>query len=125
MDFPGDAVVPPIPQPPHPTNPQGENVPQPVVLPQQNVVVGGDAPAAAAGGDAVNVAGDAVEPAALAFGAKRPLKSDVWPHFTRFVDKNGVMKAKCKYCRKILGGDTSNGTSHLRNHKKVCSKTDS
>ncbi|CAN0903119.1 Zinc finger BED domain-containing protein RICESLEEPER 1 [Linum grandiflorum] len=30
------------------------------------------------------------------------------------------MKAKCKYCRKILGGDTSNGTSHLRNHKKVC-----
>ncbi|CAN1220922.1 Cytochrome P450 71D11 (Fragment) [Linum grandiflorum] len=37
-----------------------------------------------------------------------------------FVDKNGVMKAKCKYCRKILGGDTSNGTSHLRNNKKVC-----
>ncbi|CAN0915727.1 hypothetical protein LINGRAHAP2_LOCUS29276 [Linum grandiflorum] len=30
------------------------------------------------------------------------------------------MKAKCKYCPKILGGDTSNGTSHLRNHKKVC-----
>ncbi|CAN1240275.1 Putative AC transposase [Linum grandiflorum] len=30
------------------------------------------------------------------------------------------MKAKCKYYRKILGGDTSNGTSHLRNHKKVC-----
>ncbi|CAN0845604.1 hypothetical protein LINGRAHAP2_LOCUS4151 [Linum grandiflorum] len=30
------------------------------------------------------------------------------------------MKAKCKYCRKILGGDTSNSTSHLRNHKKVC-----
>ncbi|CAN0875052.1 hypothetical protein LINGRAHAP2_LOCUS10606 [Linum grandiflorum] len=29
------------------------------------------------------------------------------------------MKAKCKYYRKILGGDTSNGTSHLRNHKKV------
>ncbi|CAN0905887.1 Zinc finger BED domain-containing protein DAYSLEEPER [Linum grandiflorum] len=30
------------------------------------------------------------------------------------------MKAKCKYYRKILGGDTSNGTSHLKNHKKVC-----
>ncbi|CAN0876166.1 hypothetical protein LINGRAHAP2_LOCUS11143, partial [Linum grandiflorum] len=29
-------------------------------------------------------------------------------------------KAKCKYCRKILRGDTSNGTSHLRNRKKVC-----
>ncbi|CAN0847075.1 Zinc finger BED domain-containing protein DAYSLEEPER [Linum grandiflorum] len=30
------------------------------------------------------------------------------------------MKAKCKYCCKILGGDTSNVTSHLRNHKKLC-----
>ncbi|CAN0912136.1 hypothetical protein LINGRAPRIM_LOCUS833 [Linum grandiflorum] len=40
--------------------------------------------------------------------------------FTRFLDKNEVIKAKYKYCRKILGGDTSNGTLHLRNHKKVC-----
>ncbi|CAN0925612.1 hypothetical protein LINGRAHAP2_LOCUS34857, partial [Linum grandiflorum] len=94
--------------------------PLPVNLPQQHVVIGGDAPAAAAADDVVNAASDADELAALAFGAKRPLKTDVWPHFTRFRDKNGVMKAKCKYCCKILGGDTSNGTSHLRNHKKVC-----
>ncbi|CAN0903116.1 Zinc finger BED domain-containing protein RICESLEEPER 1 [Linum grandiflorum] len=85
-------------------------------LPQQ---LQADAPAAAAVvGEQANDPAD--EQHALVFGAKRPLKSDVWPHFTRFVDKNWVMKAKCKYCRKILGGDTSNGTSHLRNHKKVC-----
>ena len=60
------------------------------------------------------VGGD--EPA-LPFGAKRPIKSDVWPHFTRFLDRGGFMKTKCKYYRKILGGDTSNGTSQLRTHK--------
>ncbi|CAN0905260.1 Putative AC transposase [Linum grandiflorum] len=117
MKINGNAAVPPNPQP-QPANPQGEHDPQPVSLPQQNAVIGGDAPAAAAVDDVVNVAGDADEPAALAFGAKRPLKSDAWPHFTRFLDMNGVMKAKCKYYRKILGGDNSNGTSHLRNHTK-------
>ncbi|CAI0400254.1 unnamed protein product [Linum tenue] len=30
------------------------------------------------------------------------------------------MKVRCKYCRKPLGGETSNGTSHLRNHIKTC-----
>ncbi|CAI0387864.1 unnamed protein product [Linum tenue] len=30
------------------------------------------------------------------------------------------MKARCKYCRKSLGGETSNGTSHLRSHIKTC-----
>ncbi|CAN0892057.1 hypothetical protein LINGRAHAP2_LOCUS17330 [Linum grandiflorum] len=30
------------------------------------------------------------------------------------------MKARCKYCRKLLGGETSNGISHLRNHMKTC-----
>ncbi|CAN0905261.1 Putative AC transposase [Linum grandiflorum] len=107
MKINGNAAVPPNPQP-QPANPQGEHDPQPVSLPQQNAVIGGDAPAAAAVDDVVNVAGDADEPAALAFGAKRPLKSDAWPHFTRFLDMNGVMKAKCKYYRKILGGDNSN-----------------
>ncbi|CAN0905893.1 Zinc finger BED domain-containing protein DAYSLEEPER, partial [Linum grandiflorum] len=79
-----------------------------------------DAPTAIVVDDAGNAADDVDEPTALAFGVKRTLKSDVWSHFTRFLYKNGVMKAKCKYYRKILGGDTSNGTSHLKNHKKVC-----
>ena len=42
-----------------------------------------------------NVANDESGP--IVFGAKRPLKSDVWPYFTQFLDRNGVMKAKCKY----------------------------
>ncbi|CAN0858763.1 hypothetical protein LINGRAHAP2_LOCUS7444 [Linum grandiflorum] len=119
MENNGHAVVPPNPQPQQP-NPQGEPDPLPVNLAQQHAVIGGDAPGAAAANDAVNAAGDADELVALAFGAKRPLKSDVSPHFTRFLDENGVMKAKCKYCHKIIGGDTSNGTFHLMNHKKVC-----
>ncbi|CAN1225533.1 Zinc finger BED domain-containing protein RICESLEEPER 2 [Linum grandiflorum] len=57
---------------------------------------------------------------ALPFGAKRPLKSNVWPHFIRFLDKNNEMKARCKYCKKVLGGDTNNGTTHLRNHTTRC-----
>ncbi|CAN0925295.1 Zinc finger BED domain-containing protein RICESLEEPER 2 [Linum grandiflorum] len=57
---------------------------------------------------------------ALPFGAKRPLKSNVWLHFIRFLDKNNEMKARCKYCKKVLGGDTNNGTTHLRNHTTRC-----
>ncbi|CAN0845434.1 Zinc finger BED domain-containing protein RICESLEEPER 2 [Linum grandiflorum] len=30
------------------------------------------------------------------------------------------MKARCKYCKKVLGGDTNNGTTHLRNHTTRC-----
>ncbi|CAI0421692.1 unnamed protein product, partial [Linum tenue] len=51
--------------------------------------------------------------------AQRKLTSDVWPHFNR-VRVNGVMKARCKYCRKSLGEETSNGTSRLRTHIKTC-----
>ncbi|CAN0892056.1 hypothetical protein LINGRAPRIM_LOCUS131 [Linum grandiflorum] len=47
------------------------------------------------------------------------LTSEVWLHFSR-VRVDGVMKARCKYCRKLLGGETSNGISHLRNHMKTC-----
>ncbi|CAN0885465.1 hypothetical protein LINGRAHAP2_LOCUS15124 [Linum grandiflorum] len=30
------------------------------------------------------------------------------------------MKARCKHCKKVIGGDTNNGTTHLRNHKNRC-----
>ncbi|CAN1247643.1 Zinc finger BED domain-containing protein DAYSLEEPER [Linum perenne] len=33
---------------------------------------------------------------------------------------NGVTKARCKYCRKLLSGDSNSGTSHLRNHHRTC-----
>ncbi|CAL1383148.1 unnamed protein product [Linum trigynum] len=51
--------------------------------------------------------------------ASRCLKSDVRPHSTRLID-NGVLKAKCNYCKKVLAGKSSNGTSHLRTHRKRC-----
>ncbi|CAN1317252.1 Zinc finger BED domain-containing protein RICESLEEPER 2 [Linum perenne] len=47
------------------------------------------------------------------------LTSDVWVHFSR-IRVNGVTKARCKYCRKLLSGDSNSGTSHLRNHHKIC-----
>ncbi|CAN1753185.1 Putative AC transposase [Linum perenne] len=46
-------------------------------------------------------------------------KSPVWLHFERN-KVHDLWKAKCNYCRKLLGGDSSNGTSHLRSHVKSC-----
>ncbi|CAN1340025.1 Zinc finger BED domain-containing protein DAYSLEEPER [Linum perenne] len=46
-------------------------------------------------------------------------KSTVWLHFER--DKvHDIWKAKCNNCRKFLGGDSNNGTSHLKSHIKSC-----
>ncbi|CAN1753146.1 Zinc finger BED domain-containing protein DAYSLEEPER [Linum perenne] len=47
------------------------------------------------------------------------LTSDVWVHFSRKM-VNGVLKARCKYCLKLLSGDSNSGTSHLRNHNRTC-----
>ncbi|CAN1190018.1 Putative AC transposase [Linum perenne] len=47
------------------------------------------------------------------------LTSDVWAHCSR-VRVNGVMKAKCKYCRKLLSGESNSGTSNIRNHIRTC-----
>jgi hypothetical protein len=52
-------------------------------------------------------------------GSKRKLKSEVWLEFDR-VQLNGVWKAKCQWCKKLLGGDTRNGTKHLKNHLQIC-----
>ncbi|CAN1262112.1 Putative AC9 transposase, partial [Linum perenne] len=40
---------------------------------------------------------------------------NVWLHFER-VTIHELWKAKCNYC--LLGGDSKNGTSHLRSHIK-------
>ncbi|KAK2450383.1 zinc finger BED domain-containing protein RICESLEEPER [Trifolium repens] len=50
---------------------------------------------------------------------KKVLKSYVWPHFRR-KKINGVWKAICKHCDKKLGGDTPAGTTHLRDHLRIC-----
>lgn len=49
----------------------------------------------------------------------RPLKSLVWKHFER-VDIGGVFKAICIYCKKKLNGGSNDGTTHLKNHWKIC-----
>ena len=53
------------------------------------------------------------------FDSTRPLKLDVWPHSTRLFI-HGILKAKCNYCKKVLGGKSTNGTSHLRTHMNNC-----
>nr|GME05553.1 zinc finger BED domain-containing protein RICESLEEPER 2-like [Ipomoea batatas] len=51
-------------------------------------------------------------------GDKR-LRSTVWEHFTK-IQVNGLNKAECKYCKKLLGGESKNGTKHLHDHHKIC-----
>lgn len=52
-------------------------------------------------------------------GSKRKFKSNVWEEFDR-ARLNGVMKAKCMWCKKHLGGETRKGTNHLRGHIEIC-----
>nr|GMD94200.1 zinc finger BED domain-containing protein RICESLEEPER 2-like [Ipomoea batatas] len=50
-------------------------------------------------------------------GDKR-LKSIVWQHFKK-VKVDGLDKAECNYCKKLLGGQSKNGTKHLHDHHKM------
>ncbi|GAB2269933.1 hypothetical protein Dimus_038811 [Dionaea muscipula] len=52
----------------------------------------------------------------------KKMRSRVWNHFTK--EKQGdKMKAICNHCKKILGGESKNGTKHLLDHlEKFCSK---
>ena len=34
--------------------------------------------------------------------------------------RDGKEKAICKYCKKALGGESRNGTTHLRDHQDIC-----
>ena len=46
---------------------------------------------------------------------KRKTTSDVWAHFTRKkVDEK--VKTQCHYCNKLYLDESSQGTTHLRNH---------
>ncbi|CAL1413299.1 unnamed protein product [Linum trigynum] len=47
------------------------------------------------------------------------LKSHVWAHYTK-IRLNGAVKAKCNYCKKLLVGESNNGTTHLKNHTRIC-----
>nr|KAJ0197142.1 hypothetical protein LSAT_V11C700359350 [Lactuca sativa] len=52
-------------------------------------------------------------------GSKRATRSPAWQHFIKF-KLNGEVKARCKYCSKVLGADSKNGTKHLLAHYKRC-----
>ncbi|KAJ1266540.1 hypothetical protein BS78_08G159600, partial [Paspalum vaginatum] len=59
-------------------------------------------------------------PAGSKRGQRGPkLKSKVWKEFTR-IKINGVWIARCDWCKKYSGGDTKNGTNHLRGHLDIC-----
>ncbi|CAN1156042.1 Putative AC transposase [Linum perenne] len=47
------------------------------------------------------------------------LTSLVWQHFKR-VRVCGILKAKCNYCNKLLGGTSNHGTSNLKAHTSSC-----
>jgi hypothetical protein len=65
--------------------------------------------------DVIDVEGEEEEE----LGTKRKLTSPVWKEFKR-VKYMGVVRAKCNYCSNALSGTTSNGTSHLHDHLKIC-----
>ena len=48
-------------------------------------------------------------------------RSVVWNHFTK-KKVNGMDKAECNYCHKLLGGSSKHGTNHLHQHMKSCPK---
>ena len=50
------------------------------------------------------------------FSKKRKSRSDVWNHFIKETDQNGVVRAKCKHCGKPFSGSSKDGTTHLKNH---------
>jgi len=52
-------------------------------------------------------------------GSKRKLRSEVWEEFD-LINVDGIWKAKCHWCKEHLGGETRNGTTHLKNHLAVC-----
>uniref|UniRef100_A0A803MYS8 BED-type domain-containing protein n=1 Tax=Chenopodium quinoa TaxID=63459 RepID=A0A803MYS8_CHEQI len=55
-------------------------------------------------------------------GDKR--KSELWNHYwdIRDPETNKIVQVKCKYCEKLLTGNTNNDTSSLKKHLNSCPK---
>ncbi|KAK0599483.1 hypothetical protein LWI29_005717 [Acer saccharum] len=53
---------------------------------------------------------------------QKKLRSDVWKMFEKCKDKDGKDLAKCSLCEKLFDGSSKKGTTHLRNHFKICQK---
>ncbi|KAH1120986.1 hypothetical protein J1N35_004146 [Gossypium stocksii] len=53
-------------------------------------------------------------------------RSQVWSHFTKFINSDGASKAKCNYCQKEFCCDMKkNGTGSLKYHIGSCKKNPS
>ena len=52
---------------------------------------------------------------------KDRLVSDVWQTFIKKI-VNGIIKAECKHCKKLLVAGAKMGTNYLRHHSKTCTK---
>jgi hypothetical protein len=53
--------------------------------------------------------------------ATRKLTSDVWLEMTKKLVR-GEWKGICNYCHKSLSAASKSGTSHLRDHLKICTQ---
>ncbi|GAB2287669.1 hypothetical protein Dimus_022036 [Dionaea muscipula] len=49
-------------------------------------------------------------------------RSEFWNHFLQIKLNGVVVKAKCKYCSKVLKAESKNGTTALKDHYKHCKK---
>uniref|UniRef100_A0A803LSR3 BED-type domain-containing protein n=1 Tax=Chenopodium quinoa TaxID=63459 RepID=A0A803LSR3_CHEQI len=47
--------------------------------------------------------------------------SSIWPNFKR-KRVGDAIKAECNYCLKLLASGEKSGTSHLKDHTKICPK---
>ena len=49
--------------------------------------------------------------------------SDMWNHFTKFVNEKGEQKARCNYCdREYCADPKTNGTAALKYHRNNCKR---
>ncbi|GAB2299913.1 hypothetical protein Dimus_033960, partial [Dionaea muscipula] len=49
-------------------------------------------------------------------------RSEFWNHFLQIKLNGVVVKAKCKYCSKVLKAESKNRTTALKDHYKHCKK---
>ncbi|GAB2282791.1 hypothetical protein Dimus_017326 [Dionaea muscipula] len=49
-------------------------------------------------------------------------RSEFWNYFLQIKLNGVVVKAKCKYCSKVLKAESKNGTTALKDHYKHCKK---
>ncbi|XWS09424.1 hypothetical protein CRYUN_Cryun40dG0083500 [Craigia yunnanensis] len=55
----------------------------------------------------------------LPISSAKRRKSDVWEEFEK-QDVGGKKCARCKHCEREFDGSSKKGTTHLRNHLKIC-----